>query len=181
MAAKWDLLSGTTMALTVGLAAGLLAVVGVAAMPAADDNPGGETHQSMPASQPTSTPQPTPTPSHGREKGYPSGHPDRDSDQEPEAPQVSPAEPAEPEPEQPQADTDTDSDTGTGTGIGSENETGSAPDVEHGIWVYPVKPGDTLGEISCLTGISVWRLAYVNDIADPDLIHAGTFLVIPAA
>lgn len=44
---------------------------------------------------------------------------------------------------------------------------------------YVIKRGDTLSEISLRTGISVDHLADVNHIKDPNLIYAGSSLIIP--
>jgi len=42
-----------------------------------------------------------------------------------------------------------------------------------------VLPGQTLGQLADAYGTTVATLAAVNDIADPNLIVAGTFLVVP--
>lgn len=44
---------------------------------------------------------------------------------------------------------------------------------------YTVKPGDTLGAISQSLGISVARLAGLNNLADPDVLAAGQHLLLP--
>ena len=43
-----------------------------------------------------------------------------------------------------------------------------------------VLPGQTLSQLADAYGTTVATLAAVNDIADPNLIVAGTFLVVPA-
>lgn len=45
--------------------------------------------------------------------------------------------------------------------------------------IYIIQPGDTLSGISAATGVSVDKLARANDIADVNLIYAGSALVIP--
>lgn len=47
--------------------------------------------------------------------------------------------------------------------------------------IYIIQPGDTLSGISAATGVSVDKLAYVNGIADVDLIYAGSALEIPVS
>lgn len=47
--------------------------------------------------------------------------------------------------------------------------------------IYIIAPGDTLSGISAATGVSVDKLAYVNDIADVNLIYAGSALEIPVS
>lgn len=47
--------------------------------------------------------------------------------------------------------------------------------------IYIIQPGDTLSGISAATGVSVDRLAYVNGIADVNLIYAGSALEIPVS
>lgn len=46
--------------------------------------------------------------------------------------------------------------------------------------LYVVQPGDTLSGIAQAFGISLQDLLAVNDIADPNLLHVGQVLVIPA-
>lgn len=45
--------------------------------------------------------------------------------------------------------------------------------------IYIIQPGDTLSGISAATGVSVDKLARANDIADVNLIYAGSALMIP--
>ncbi|MGQ9572803.1 MAG: LysM peptidoglycan-binding domain-containing protein [Dehalococcoidia bacterium] len=45
---------------------------------------------------------------------------------------------------------------------------------------YEVQRGDTLSEIADRFGVDMETLAEANDIADPDLIHPGQVLIIPA-
>ena len=45
---------------------------------------------------------------------------------------------------------------------------------------YTVKPGDTLSEIARDHDISMSKIVAANDIANPDLIHPGQVLFIPA-
>ena len=47
--------------------------------------------------------------------------------------------------------------------------------------IYIIQPGDTLSGISAATGVSVDKLAYVNGIADVNLIYAGSALEIPVS
>ena len=47
--------------------------------------------------------------------------------------------------------------------------------------IYIIQPGDTLSGISAATGVSVDELARANDIADVNLIYAGSALVIPVS
>jgi putative chitinase len=47
-----------------------------------------------------------------------------------------------------------------------------------GVW-YTVRPGDTLSSIAWRYGVSVWTLAKVNKISNPNLIYAGQKLYIP--
>ena len=47
--------------------------------------------------------------------------------------------------------------------------------------IYIIVPGDTLSGISAATGVSVDKLAYVNGIADVNLIYAGSALEIPVS
>lgn len=47
--------------------------------------------------------------------------------------------------------------------------------------IYIIQPGDTLSGISAATGVSVDKLALANDIADVNLIYAGSALVIPVS
>ena len=47
--------------------------------------------------------------------------------------------------------------------------------------IYIIQPGDTLSGISAATGVSVDKLAYVNGIADVNLIYAGSTLEIPVS
>ena len=47
-----------------------------------------------------------------------------------------------------------------------------------GVW-YTVRPGDTLSSIAWRYGVSVWTLAKVNNISNPNLIYAGQKLYIP--
>ena len=47
--------------------------------------------------------------------------------------------------------------------------------------IYIIQPGDTLSGISAATGVSVDKLARANDIADVNLIYAGSALVIPVS
>ncbi|UCH85993.1 MAG: DUF1616 domain-containing protein [Dehalococcoidia bacterium] len=44
---------------------------------------------------------------------------------------------------------------------------------------YVVQPGDTLIDIGTVFGLHFTEIAAANDIADPNLIHAGQTLVIP--
>ena len=44
-----------------------------------------------------------------------------------------------------------------------------------------IQPGDTLSGISAATGVSVDKLARANNIADVNLIYAGSALVIPVS
>jgi murein DD-endopeptidase MepM/ murein hydrolase activator NlpD len=46
---------------------------------------------------------------------------------------------------------------------------------------YRVRRGDTLGGIAYATGLSVRTLAAANGIADPNRIHEGQVLTVPAA
>ncbi len=46
--------------------------------------------------------------------------------------------------------------------------------------VYLVRPGDTLARIAGRYGVSVWSLAQLNQIANPNVIHVGQRLLIPA-
>lgn len=46
--------------------------------------------------------------------------------------------------------------------------------------LYIVQPGDTLSGIAQAFGVSLQDLLAVNDIADPNLLHIGQVLVIPA-
>lgn len=46
--------------------------------------------------------------------------------------------------------------------------------------IYIVQPGDTLSGIAQTFGVSLQDLLAVNDIADPNLLHVGQVLVIPA-
>ena len=45
---------------------------------------------------------------------------------------------------------------------------------------YVVQWGDTLSQISAVTGISVAKLAYDNNIANVDLIYVGQVLILNA-
>ena len=47
--------------------------------------------------------------------------------------------------------------------------------------IYISAPGETLSGISAATGVSVDKLAYVNGIADVNLIYAGSALEIPVS
>jgi LysM repeat protein len=47
--------------------------------------------------------------------------------------------------------------------------------------VYAIKPGDTLSQIALRNRTTVEQLARANGIQNPDLIHAGKTLRIPAA
>ena len=47
-----------------------------------------------------------------------------------------------------------------------------------GVW-YTVRPGDTLSSIAWRYGVSVWALANVNKIGNPNLIYGGQKLYIP--
>lgn len=47
--------------------------------------------------------------------------------------------------------------------------------------IYIIAPGDTLSGISAATGVSVDKLAYVNGIADVNIIYAGSALEIPVS
>ena len=47
-----------------------------------------------------------------------------------------------------------------------------------GVW-YTVRRGDTLSSIAWRYGVSVWTLAKVNKISNPNLIYAGQKLYIP--
>lgn len=44
---------------------------------------------------------------------------------------------------------------------------------------YAIRPGDTLAEISAETGVSVDALAKANSIQNPNMIYAGSALLIP--
>lgn len=44
---------------------------------------------------------------------------------------------------------------------------------------YIIQPGDTLSEISGQTGVPLGTLVEANDIQDPNLIYAGSALLIP--
>ncbi len=46
--------------------------------------------------------------------------------------------------------------------------------------VYVVKPGETLSQIAARFGVTVQAIATANKIANPNLIHAGQSLIIPA-
>ena len=52
--------------------------------------------------------------------------------------------------------------------------------VASGNQIYTIQWGDTLGTISAATGISVNDLASINQIANPDLIIAGSVLYFDA-
>lgn len=45
--------------------------------------------------------------------------------------------------------------------------------------VYLIERGDTLSEISAETGVPIGTLVKANDISDPNLIYAGSALLIP--
>ena len=47
--------------------------------------------------------------------------------------------------------------------------------------VHTVRYGETLSGIACRYGVSVWSIAHVNGIANPNYIFAGQRLVLPAA
>lgn len=79
-----------------------------------------------------------------------------------------------------------DEGTGDGTAPGPDGpsappERGSAPAAEEQAsdWVYVIRWGDTLSQISLDTGVSVERLAEYNAILDIDLIYADAVLRIP--
>ena len=46
--------------------------------------------------------------------------------------------------------------------------------------VYVVRPGDTLARIASRYEVSVWLLAQANQLANPNVIHVGQRLLIPA-
>lgn len=46
--------------------------------------------------------------------------------------------------------------------------------------LYIVQPGDTLSGIAHAFGVSLQDLVVINDIADPNLLHVGQVLIIPA-
>ena len=46
---------------------------------------------------------------------------------------------------------------------------------------HAVQPGETLSEIALRYGVGTSALARANELADPDLVRAGTTLTIPAA
>jgi LysM repeat protein len=46
--------------------------------------------------------------------------------------------------------------------------------------VYIVQPGDTLGAIAEFHGVSIEDLITANSLADPDVLHLGQTLIIPA-
>lgn len=75
-------------------------------------------------------------------------------------------------------------DSPSTTGKGDEGEPGrdeeSSAD-EPRAETYEIEWGDTLSQISVDTGVSVDTLAEANDIANPDLIYAGSALLIPQA
>ena len=54
------------------------------------------------------------------------------------------------------------------------------PSVAYAHETITVVPGDTLAEIASAEGSSVTAIAAANDIADPDLIYAGSTLTIPS-
>jgi LysM repeat protein len=47
--------------------------------------------------------------------------------------------------------------------------------------VHTVRYGETLSGIAYRYGVSVWSIAHVNGIANPNFIFAGQRLVLPAA
>jgi spore germination protein len=53
-----------------------------------------------------------------------------------------------------------------------------APAVARGTW-YKVRRGDTLSGIAYRAGVSVWSIAYANNIAYPSYIYTGQWLWIP--
>lgn len=56
---------------------------------------------------------------------------------------------------------------------------GLTKDVNPTFRVYLIQPGDTLSSISASVGVSVDRLAHVNNISDVNCIYAGSALTIP--
>lgn len=85
------------------------------------------------------------------------------------------AEPAEPKPTErgKQAPSTKDEPTSPSPSPSLEESTVSP------MAVYVVKPGDTLGKVARLFGVSVGAIAEANSLANPDLIKAGQRLVIP--
>lgn len=57
---------------------------------------------------------------------------------------------------------------------------GEAPPEYGGPTIYEVKAGDTLSNIAARFGVSVQELQNLNQISDPDLLHPGQKLRIPA-
>ena len=55
---------------------------------------------------------------------------------------------------------------------------GGGSNLPGGVW-YTVRPGDTLSSIAWRYGVSVWTLAKVNKLSNPNLIYAGQKLYIP--
>ena len=55
----------------------------------------------------------------------------------------------------------------------------SAPEPKLTPEVYTIQPGDTLTAISAETGVSVGQLVETNRIRNPNLIYAGSALLIP--
>jgi putative chitinase len=55
---------------------------------------------------------------------------------------------------------------------------GGGSHVPGGVW-YTVRPGDSLSSIAWRYGVSVWTLAKVNKLSNPNLIYAGQKLYIP--
>jgi murein DD-endopeptidase MepM/ murein hydrolase activator NlpD len=65
--------------------------------------------------------------------------------------------------------------------IGGASTTGIAGDGDGPGGAHEIRPGDTLSEIAAHYGVSSSTLADLNDLANPDLILAGTSLVLPGA
>lgn len=78
------------------------------------------------------------------------------------------------------ASEDSPSTTGKGDEGESVRDKGASAD-EPRIETYEIEWGDTLSQISVDTGVSIDTLVEVNDIANPDLIYAGSALLIPQA
>ncbi len=55
---------------------------------------------------------------------------------------------------------------------------GTHPPVRRGFW-YTVRRGDTLYSIARRYGVSVWTLASINNLVNPNRIFAGQALWIP--
>lgn len=53
------------------------------------------------------------------------------------------------------------------------------PEPTPALELYLIRQGDTLADVSALTGVPIDMLMEANHIADPNLIYAGAVLVIP--